>query len=112
MIPGNPDMNELLQQAQQMQQQMVEVQQELAEAEVDGSAGGGLVKATVSGTGELKSLVIDPEAVDADDTETLADLVVAAVRDASANAQELQSQRLGPFAQALGGGMGTGMLGA
>lgn len=112
MIPGNPNMNELLEQAQQMQQQMLAAQQELAEAEVEGSAGGGLVQATVSGVGELKALTIDPKAVDPDDTETLADLVVAAVRDATANAQELQAARLGPFAQALGGGMGPGMLGA
>lgn len=112
MIPGNQNMNELLEQAQQMQQQMLAAQQELAEAEVEGSSGGGLVQATVSGVGELKGLTIDPEAVDPDDTETLADLVVAAVRDATANAQEIQSAKLGPFAQALGGGMGPGMLGS
>lgn len=111
MIPGNQNMNELLEQAQQMQQQMLAAQEELAEAEVEGAAGGGLVQATVSGTGELKSLTISPETVDPADTETLADLVVAAVRDATTNAQELQTQRLGPLAQALGGA-GPGMLGA
>ncbi|MQA02023.1 MAG: YbaB/EbfC family nucleoid-associated protein [Streptosporangiales bacterium] len=111
MIPGNQNMNELLEQAQQMQQQMMAAQEELAESEVVGVAGGGLVQATVTGTGELKSLAIDPKAVDPDDTETLADLVVAAVRDATANAQELQTQRLGPLAQMLGGGAGPGMLG-
>lgn len=110
MIPGNPNMNELLEQAQQMQQQMVAAQEELAEAEVVGVAGGGLVQATVTGTGELKALTIDPKAVDPDDTETLADLVVAAVRDATHNAQELQTQRLGPLAQMLGGGAGPGGL--
>ena len=111
MFPGNPDMNQLLQQAQQMQQQMVAAQQELAEAEVKGTSGGGLVEATVSGTGELKALTIDPKAVDPDDTETLADLVVAAVRDAGSNAQDLQAERLGPFAEGLGGGGLPGLPG-
>ncbi|MFH0243196.1 YbaB/EbfC family nucleoid-associated protein [Streptomyces sp. HK10] len=105
MIPGGgqPNMQQLLQQAQKMQQDLAAAQQELADTDVEGSAGGGLVKATVSGSGELKGLVIDPEAVDPEDTETLADLVLAAVRDANAAAQELQQQKLGPLAQGLGG---------
>jgi len=96
-------MQQLLQQAQKMQQDLAAAQQELAEASVEGSAGGGLVKATVTGAGELKGLVIAPEAVDPEDTETLADLVLAAVRDANSTAQELQQQKLGPLAQGLGG---------
>ncbi|MFP8963142.1 YbaB/EbfC family nucleoid-associated protein [Streptomyces nanhaiensis] len=105
MIPGGgqPNMQQLLQQAQKMQQDLAAAQQELAETDVEGSAGGGLVKATVSGAGELKGLVIAPEAVDPEDTETLADLVLAAVRDANTAAQELQQQKLGPLAQGLGG---------
>lgn len=105
MIPGGgqPDMQQLLQQAQKMQQDLAAAQQELAETEVEGSAGGGLVSATVTGAGELLGLVIDPRAVDPEDTETLADLVVAAVQNANANAQELQQQKLGPLAQGLGG---------
>ncbi|MFG2195743.1 YbaB/EbfC family nucleoid-associated protein [Streptomyces sp. NPDC048639] len=105
MIPGGgqPDMQQLLQQAQKMQQDLAAAQQELAETPVEGSAGGGLVKATVTGTGDLKGLVIDPKAVDPEDTETLADLVLAAVRDATGAAQELQQQKLGPLAQGLGG---------
>ncbi|GAA3616248.1 YbaB/EbfC family nucleoid-associated protein [Streptomyces fenghuangensis] len=105
MIPGGgqPNMQQLLQQAQKMQQDLAAAQQELADTDVEGSAGGGLVKATVSGSGELKGLVIDPKAVDPEDTETLADLVLAAVRDANAAAQELQQQKLGPLAQGLGG---------
>ncbi|MQY15038.1 Nucleoid-associated protein [Streptomyces sp. RB5] len=102
---GQPDMQQLLQQAQKMQQDLVAAQQELAETPVEGSAGGGLVKATVTGSGELKALVIDPKAVDPEDTETLADLVVAAVRDANAAAQQLAQQKLGPLAQGLGGGL-------
>jgi len=100
---GQPNMQQLLQQAQKMQQDLAAAQQELADAVVEGSAGGGLVKATVTGAGELKGLVIDPKAVDPEDTETLADLVLAAVRDANSAAQQLQQQKLGPLAQGLGG---------
>jgi DNA-binding YbaB/EbfC family protein len=96
-------MQALLQQAQKMQQDLAAAQQELAEAEVEGSAGGGLVKATVTGAGELRALVIDPKAVDPDDTETLADLVVAAVHNANEAAQQLQQAKLGPLTQGLGG---------
>lgn len=100
---GQPDMQQLLQQAQKMQQDLAAAQQELAETSVEGSAGGGLVKATVTGSGELKGLVIDPEVVDPTDTETLADLVLAAVRDATGTAEQLQQTKLGPLAQGLGG---------
>jgi DNA-binding YbaB/EbfC family protein len=104
MIPGGqPDMQALLQQAQKMQQDLAAAQQELAETEVTGSAGGNLVTATVTGAGELRALVIDPKAVDPDDTETLADLVVAAVHNANEAAQGLQQSKLGPLAQGLGG---------
>jgi nucleoid-associated protein EbfC len=112
---GGFDMGQILQQAQQMQQKLQEAQEELANTEVTGTAGGGLVTATVTGAMELKSLVIDPRVVDPEDTETLADLVVAAVRDASGNAQKLTEQKLGPLAGGLGGGMpdlgGLGGLG-
>ncbi|MEU3186574.1 YbaB/EbfC family nucleoid-associated protein [Streptomyces sp. NPDC006923] len=105
MIPGGgqPNMQQLLQQAQQMQQDLARAQEELASTEVEGQAGGGLVKATVNGSGELRALVIDPKAVDPDDTETLADLVVAAVHAANENARQLQQEKLGPLAQGLGG---------
>jgi hypothetical protein len=99
-------MQQILQQAQQMQQQLMSAQQELADAEVTGSAGGGLVTAVMSGGGELKSLTIDPKVVDPDDVETLADLVVAAVRDANTQVSELASQKMGPLAGGLGGGLG------
>ena len=103
---GMPDMQAILQQAQQMQQQLMSAQQELAEAEVTGSAGGGLVTAVVSGGGELKSLTIDPKVVDPDDVETLADLIVAAVRDANTEAQSLAAAKMGPLAGGLGGDLG------
>ena len=99
-------MAQLLQQAQQMQQQLMAAQEELARTEVTGSAGGNLVTATVTGTGELTALTIAPAAVDPDDVETLQDLVVAAVRDAKRAADELAAQRMGPLAGGLGGGLG------
>ncbi|MFE5483674.1 YbaB/EbfC family nucleoid-associated protein [Streptomyces sp. NPDC056527] len=110
MIPGGgqPNMQQLLQQAQKMQQDLARAQEELAATEVEGQAGGGLVAATVTGSGELRGLVIDPKAVDPEDTETLADLIVAAVQAANDNAQQLQQAKLGPLTQGLGGMPGLG----
>jgi nucleoid-associated protein EbfC len=105
MIPEG-DMSGLLAQAQAMQEQLLNAQQELAELQVEGSAGGGLVTATVTGAGELVGLVIKPEVVDPDDTETLADLIVAAVRDATNKAQAVAASKLGPLAGGLGMGGG------
>ena len=102
MIPEG-DMSGLLAQAQAMQQQLLDAQQELAEATVEGSAGGDVVTATVTGAGELVGLVIKPEAVDPDDTETLADLVLAAVRDATGKSQAMAAAKLGPLAGGMGG---------
>ncbi|HYP45810.1 MAG TPA: YbaB/EbfC family nucleoid-associated protein [Propionibacteriaceae bacterium] len=105
MIPDGSDMSGLLAQAQAMQQQLLTAQQELAETKITGTAGGDLVEATITGAGELVGLQIKPEAVDADDTETLADLVIAAVRDASHKSQALAAAKLGPLAGGLGGGL-------
>jgi nucleoid-associated protein EbfC len=105
MIPEG-DMSGLLAQAQAMQEQFLNAQQELAEMEVEGSAGGDLVIATVTGAGELLGLEIKPEAVDPSDTETLADLIVAAVRDATNKAQAVAASKLGPLAGGLGIGGG------
>ncbi|MFE0462606.1 YbaB/EbfC family nucleoid-associated protein [Kitasatospora sp. NPDC058965] len=102
---GQPNMQALLKQAQKMQEDLAKAQQELAAARLTGTAGGGLVEATVSGNGELTALTIAPAAVDPEDTETLADLVLAAVRDAGAAAQKLQAERMGPLTQGLGGGI-------
>ena len=95
-------MQQLMKQAQQMQQQMMAAQSELADLEVQGHAGGGLVRATMSGSGELKTLVIDPKSVDPDDVETLQDLIVAAVRDAARAASDLTQEKMGPLAGGLG----------
>ena len=108
---GQPNMQQLMKQAQKMQQQLMDAQAELAAAQVEGSAGGGLVRATVTGSGELVALQIDPKAVDPDDVETLADLVVAAVRDASRSASELAAEKMGPLAGGMGGMGGLGLPG-
>ena len=86
-----------------MQQQMVAAQEELARTEVTGSAGGGLVTATMTGSGDVTAITIAPSAVDPDDLETLQDLVVAAVRDASRAANELAASTMGPVTGGLGG---------
>jgi DNA-binding YbaB/EbfC family protein len=85
-----------------MQEQILAAQASLANVHVQGSAGGGLVTATVTATGELIGLEISPQAVDPEDTETLADLVLAAVRDAHRAAAEVTAQTMGPFAAGMG----------
>jgi DNA-binding YbaB/EbfC family protein len=80
--------------AQQMQQEMLRVQAELESATVDGSAGGGVVSATVTGKQELVSVTIDPSVVDPDDVEMLQDLVVAAINDALRASRALAEQKL------------------
>lgn len=106
----NLDMNALLQQASAMKDQLMSSQQQLDDERVEGTAGGGLVRATVSGTGELVALDIDPQACDPSDTETLADLVIAAVRDATTSAQQRATERMGDMLGGLGGPL-AGMTG-
>lgn len=101
---GGFDLNAMLEQAQAMQSQLVAAQEELAAATVDGSAGG--VTVTLTGTGELSAVRIDPTAVAGTDEESLADLgdlVVAAYRDGKAKADEVAARTLGPLAGGLGG---------
>jgi DNA-binding YbaB/EbfC family protein len=99
-------MQQLMKQAQKMQRDLMAAQEELAAASVEGSAGGGLVRATMSGAGELTALAIDPSAVDPEDLETLQDLVVAAVRDAKRAADELAAATMGPLTGGMGGALG------
>jgi hypothetical protein len=103
------DLQQLLAAAQQMQSHLINAQHELAGAEVVGSAGGGLIQAKVNGQNELVALTISPDVIDASDpadtAETLADLVLAAVRDAYGNVTELQQEKMGPLASGLGGGL-------
>jgi nucleoid-associated protein EbfC len=99
-----------MQQALNMQQQLATAQEELAEAEVTGSAGGGVVTVTMSGSGEVTRVKIDPSAVDPDDVETLEDLVLAAVHAAAEEQRQLTEQKLGPLTSGLPG-MGGGIPG-
>ncbi len=95
------NMQKLMQQAQKMQRDVARVQEELASMEIEGVAGGGMVKAVVSGNGEMISLAIDPEIVDKDDVEMLEDMVLAALKDALASAAALSSEKM----NAVTGGM-------
>lgn len=106
MQPGQPDMQMIMQQAQKLQQQMLAAQQELAVTEVTGQTGNGLVQVTMTASGELRGVRIDPQVVDPEDVDTLQDLVVGAFEDASRLAKERQAAAMGPLAGALGGGMG------
>jgi len=106
-------MQQLLAAAQQMQEQLMDAQQELADAEVEGTAGGGLVTAVVNGQGELLDLTIRPDAIDPENPEesaqTIADLVLAAVRDANRSVMQLQQEAMNPLAAGFGaGGFGEG----
>jgi DNA-binding YbaB/EbfC family protein len=101
------DMQKLMQQAQQMQQQVAAAQASLANETVEASAGGGMVVVQASGAGEIKSVKIDPEAVDTEDIELLEDMVLAAVTEAQRQASALAEQRMGGV---VPGGLG-GMLG-
>ena len=97
------DMNKLMQQAQQMQTQMAQMQEEAANEVVEASAGGGMVTVKATGGGEIVSIAIDPKAIDPDDPEMLADLVLAAVNEALRSANALMQSKV----QELGlGGLG------
>jgi nucleoid-associated protein EbfC len=106
---GQLDMQQLFAAAAEMQSQLMNAQQELAEAEVLGSAGGGLVTVTVNGQGELLDVTIQADAIDPADpqesAQSIADLVLAAYRAACGAVDDLQQQTMAPFAAGLGGGM-------
>jgi DNA-binding YbaB/EbfC family protein len=110
-----PEPMDMFQQIQKMQADMQAAQDSLANTLVEGTSGGGVVKATVTGDGDLRRISIDPDVVDPGDVETLEDLVVAAVNDAMREAKELQAQKLGAATGGLDldsmlGGLG-GLLG-
>ena len=100
---ANPEQMKMLRQIQQMQEDMQAAQDALANETVEGSAGGGVVKATVNGHGDLQRVSIDPDVVDPEDVETLEDLVVAAVSEGVRKARELQAEKMGAATQGLGG---------
>lgn len=115
MSEGNlPDMNNLFAQAQEMQRRLVEAQDQIAETEVSGSSGGGLVTVKVTGAGELVAVAIDPRVIinhaPPEASEAIADLVLAAFRNANEAAAKLRDATLGPLAAELGLG-GAGLPG-
>ena len=97
------DMNKMLKQVQEMQAQMAQAQEELANEVVEASAGGGMVRVKASGAGEVVEIKISAEAIDPDDPEMLEDLVLAAVNEALRNAQDLMQSKLGGSLGGLGG---------
>ena len=105
--PRVPNMQQMLQQVQKMQQDMEIAQEELRSEVVEASAGGGMVTVRVGGDLEVKAVRIDPSAVDPEDVEILADMVLAAVNEALRMAQELVASKLGGAT----GGMDLGSLG-
>jgi nucleoid-associated protein EbfC len=105
--PNQPDMGDLLKQAQKMQEQLMEAQAAAAEQVVEGQSGGCVVKVTVTGGMEFQSVSIDPDAVDPEDVAMLEDLVLAAIHDAVAKANQLTQQAMGDLDL---GGLG-GLLG-
>ena len=102
-----PNMNQMLKQVQQMQADMMKAQEDLKTEEVTATAGGGMVTVTVTGDLAVKSITIDPQAIDPDDPELLADLVLAAVNEGLRSAQELAAKKMG----GLTGGMDLGAMG-
>ena len=106
-MPQPPNMQQMLKQVQKMQQDMEAAQEQLKHEEVEASAGGGMVTVKVSGDLVIKSITIDPEAIDPEDPELLQDMVLAATNEAIRSAQELATSKLGGIA----GGGGLGGLG-
>jgi nucleoid-associated protein EbfC len=107
-VPPNMDMNKMLQQVQEMQAQMTRAQEELASETVEASAGGGMVTVKATGALEITEIKIAPEAIDPEDPELLADMVLAAVNEALRSAQSLAESKLG---SAMGGLKGLGLPG-
>lgn len=99
---GGGNMNNMIRQAQKMQQDMMKAQEELESKTYEAQAGGGVVSAAVSGKKELLSVTIDPEAVDPDDVEMLQDLIVAAVNEALRKAGDDAASQMSKLTGGLG----------
>jgi DNA-binding YbaB/EbfC family protein len=109
----NFDMNSLMQQAAQMQEQFQRMQEEAAKEISEASAGGGMVKVKANGAGEVISIAISPDAIDPDDPEALADLVLAGVNEALRSARAAVDAKAEQLASQMGlGGLGLPGLGA
>jgi DNA-binding YbaB/EbfC family protein len=102
-MPPQPNMQQLLKQAQKMQEDMLAAQDSLKDEAVEASAGGGMVKVTVTGDLVIKSITVDPQAVDPEDVELLQDMVLAAVNEGLRSAQELAASKMSGIAGGLGG---------
>ena len=103
-MPQGPNLNQLLKQAQQMQAEMAKAQEQLKDETVEASAGGGMVKVTMTGDLQLREITISPDAVDPEDVEMLQDMVSAAVSEALRSAQELAASKMCGI-PGLGGGL-------
>jgi nucleoid-associated protein EbfC len=101
-LGGLGDMAKLMKQAKQMQDDMVTAQEELQNARVEATSGGGVVKAVVNGKGKLVSLEIKPEAVDPDDVEMLQDLIITAIKEAEEKAEEQETEKMQGLTQGIG----------
>lgn len=102
---GMPNLNNLMKQAQQMQKDMQKAQEELQEKTVEASVGGGAVTVVATGSKEIQSITISPDVVDPDDVEMLQDLVLTAVNEAMAKADELAGSEMGKITGGMGGGI-------
>jgi nucleoid-associated protein EbfC len=110
-LSQQPNMRKMMKQMQQLQDDMAKAQDSLKDEQVEASAGGGMVKVTISGDLQVKQIVVDPAAVDPEDVEMLQDMVTAAVNEALRSAQELAEQKMGSVTGGLGGLGGAGGLG-
>lgn len=106
-----PDMSQILAQAQEMQVKLQEAQAEIIATSLVGTAGNGLVKVTMTGGGEVTDVTIDPQVVDPEDVETLQDLLTGAFQDAHRKAGDLAAEKMGPMSQGVGEDPFGGMLG-
>jgi len=95
-------MNNIMKQAQKMQAEMARIQKELENETVEGNSGGGMVKVVANGQGEIRSISIEPEVIDAEEKEMLEDLVLAAINDALQKSRDLSASRMGGLAGGLG----------
>ncbi|HBG14426.1 MAG TPA: YbaB/EbfC family nucleoid-associated protein [Synergistaceae bacterium] len=96
------NMEQMMKQAQKLQSEIGRIQEELARERVEGVSGGGMVKVTVTGQGEIVGISIEPEVIDPEEKEMLEDLLLAAISDASRKSKELAQSRLGRFGAGLG----------
>ncbi len=97
----NGNMQKMMKQAQKLQRQMMEAQEALADERVEGTSGGGMVKAVADGQQNIVEIKIDPEAVDPEDVEMLEDLVLAAVSEALRKSHELAEERMAAFTKGM-----------